>query len=146
MERLFSGCVTVLGFLMVIALVGFVVFTIHQESKVVESGQEEIHDIATIYMHELSSYTVVVREGEVERPISLYLVPLTLQEMQDAIRIVRDVEKGDSPWLEYYYEMKGSSAVKNIHSITFHLSPEYNIQGGGWNHGKFGQGQTLILE
>ncbi len=62
-------------------------------------------------------------------------------------RIFRDVPSSESIWIK----LEADDVCINKHhcsttELEIHLHNETDLNSAGWNHGKFGQGETTVLE
>ena len=95
-----------------------------------------IHDIkrehiVRVFMHEPGDYSVLVNNnGE-----------LVSKTFACKIRLIRDVPY-DEPM---YYEGERNRDGYFLR-VEIHVHSEKDINGAGWNHGKFGSGQTVEVE
>jgi len=64
------------------------------------------------------------------------------------LQVLTDLKKGEKPYYEYKYYW--SSIIGTIHKkeeySRLHIHSIDNIKGAGWNHGKFGTGQTIRIQ
>jgi len=107
--------------------------------------QKEIYlkgKISSVYMHEPGNYSVISidQDGKLHNitfPWDCF-VPIT---------IYTDIPPTEDMWFETrYYENEWLGYVNTENSFTnIHIKSVRNINGGGWNHGKFGHGQTHII-
>ncbi len=99
---------------------------------------ETISNIKSIHMHEPGHWSVWVED------------PAT------GIRTRQDVTANCScrPPETYIPDVKGSNSMwaevtRNrgaMQKIIFHTRSDTDIEGAGWNHGKFGKGQTVVVK
>lgn len=59
------------------------------------------------------------------------------------VKVFLDVPKGQKPWIRFHGVNKATEP--NEITIEFHLPSAESIEGGGWNHGKFGRGTTQVI-
>jgi len=99
-------------------------------------------------MHSEGSYSVLVREDS--RLVQLGIVVENSDSR--AIQLVDDVPKGSPLWVEYSCQFCGDlshpleSQTLRVKGITFHISSILDINGAGWDRGKFGHGQTVVIQ
>lgn len=62
--------------------------------------------------------------------------------------VIRDLPPGTKMYYEYKLTHSSFSGCKNAEGDfkTIHITKDYNLEGGGWNHGKFGHGQTYRIK
>ncbi len=56
-----------------------------------------------------------------------------------------DVPQEEDMWAEEVYDLSDMNGLHNAHCY-FHIHSLKEINGGGWNHGKSGSGQTNVIE
>jgi hypothetical protein len=62
----------------------------------------------------------------------------------EQLHIYRDVPEGNSPWV--YYEVTRQAGDEHYSRLDIHVSSAAQIDGASWNHGKFGSGQTAVIQ
>jgi hypothetical protein len=105
-------------------------------------------------MHEHDHFTLMVQNTD--RTVS----QISLQSLTGTT-ILTDVPQKDTPYAQYrctgtnyqgdvscirYYEGMGSTYRMTVYHLTIHLHSPAEINGAGWNHGKFGSGTTTVVE
>jgi hypothetical protein len=126
----------VLGF-----LIGLLAFDIggfcllSYESTVVGSETGKISGITRIMMNEPRKYTYFL--SKVSKPQVL--------QMGDLPDILYDAPKESGMWIDYICQKRRDGRVDSCRYVI-HLHSIKELEGGGWDHGKFGQGQTIPLE
>lgn len=92
--------------------------------------------VKKILVHEVGQYSVVVPSGHG----GYILEPL----QWCTATFYEDVSLDEEMWAEETREMdlKGTKHTR----CTFHIHSLKEINGAGWNHGKFGSGQTTVIE
>ena len=86
-----------------------------------------------IFYHEGGVYSVVIEDGN-HKLLFKYLAP--------PVTIFIDTERGNS-LIEYRREYR--AGIKVVCRTDVFLKSVNIIEGGGWNHGKYGQGSTIPL-
>lgn len=97
--------------------------------------------IIALYMHEVGNYSVAVQEGEHIRMIEFRRQMITIPT-----KIIADVPNNDSMWFECfgtYHEMKSWSEDARC---EIHIRNIDDINTAGWDHGKFGKGNTIRIQ
>lgn len=61
------------------------------------------------------------------------------------VRIIPDCPKGQKMWARIVWENYGRNTWV-IYGLELHVHSEKNIEGGGWDNGKFGKGTTQVIE
>jgi len=95
-------------------------------------------NVDRIYMHEPGRYSVMIKTGP--KGEELEIIELRADRK---IHIIADVPSQDPCWV--YFERE-KTMKQSWEKIWIHVHSPQDIQGGGWNHGKFGKGQTVIIE
>lgn len=111
-------------------------------SFLISSGMEKIitnetiENVQAVFYHENRHYTLMVQTGSEIKPVSIYYI-------EDA-KIFADVPKNEKMWAHVQglgNKMNGITSRK----IKVHIHSIENINGAGWNHGKFGSGMTVRI-
>ena len=91
-----------------------------------------------VFMNERGRYTFITQQnGE-----SLVWEKSTYYPQR--IHVYTDVPKEERMYVEYSYECSGGEPT--LKRLDIHIHELDEIQGGSWNHGKFGRGQTQVIE
>jgi len=85
-------------------------------------------------MNECDTYTII--SNGIPREMSL--------NGCEKIKIFYDVPKDEKMYLEYQKKCSGGNLLMAWMEIHIHSIDEIN--GGGWNRGKFGKGQTNVIQ
>ncbi len=89
-------------------------------------------------MHEKGHYSILV-----EKSLGKLYVPEELPRCLGEVKLIIDVPKGQPGWaVATRAEEYGKDYLT---SLEFHLDSLDRLGGAGWNHGKFGQGQTDVV-
>lgn len=120
-----------------------------------EPSPTSVTNIAQILMHEQGFFTFLVQreDGGVGRLIIRVVNPYE----KNRIIILRDTTENEPIKVEYKCDIGNPIQCRevptnfsvwcvNASSLTIHLHSAKEINGAGWNHGKFGQGQVTNLE
>ncbi len=59
-------------------------------------------------------------------------------------RLIVDLSQGSLMWVRYIKNFNFDFNCLQL--LEIHISSEKDIEGGGWNHGKFGRGQTSVIK
>ena len=107
-----------------------------QPSQPRSPEEMSVTDIVRVFMHTETYYSAL---RDVGTPV--------LEKWRfstghaDLIRIMTNAKPNESMWI--YYK-------KNSHytyqTVDIHIHTPSEIEGGGWNHGKHGSGQTNVIE
>lgn len=101
---------------------------------------EERIEFVRLYKHEVGHYSVDIKtpDGKI---ISRDLCnPLCPQKMD----IFDDVGDGKQMWMRIVLG-ENVIASSQIHYVEIHIRSVADIQGAGWNRGKFGRGITHVV-
>lgn len=91
-----------------------------------------------VFMNENTRYTfITIENGEA-------IVREKSTHYPRRIHLYTDVPKGERMYIEYYEKCSGGT--KMLQRLDIHIHNLDEIQGGGWNHGKFGRGETQVIE
>lgn len=102
-----------------------------------------INNVVRVFWHENTRYSVQVREpGSVE----IKTIRISPQYMcsENQLRLLADVPPEKSMWIRYVINQNWDSDCLKL--LEIHIHSEKDIEGGGWNHGKFGRGQTSVIK
>ncbi len=130
---------TILAFILILTLTGCAV-----EPRSIYKLEGGIR----LFMHEDNHYTMMVQEGSQLVAISI----VVYNDANSSVRFIEDVPVGQPMWIEYSCvqcsEVKRPYSSQDIlvRGVTFHVSAPTDINGAGWNHGKFGHGQTVVVQ
>lgn len=98
---------------------------------------ETVKNIGSVHMHEPSHLSVWIADAHNIRRRNDYSSgsgsPIYLSYIPDA-------PKGQLMWMKVFYGSRGS-----IWAIELHTHSDNEIQGGGWDKGKFGRGETVSV-
>ena len=121
--------------LLIIVLIVLVCGCIYKAGQPREEKLVRIDGVDKIVMHEPHRYSFLV-DGKFQT----YTI---WSGRADCVEFVKLID-GEKPWVEAHYESKFLDGWKCCWMII-HANPS-NINGGGWDHGKFGKGQTVVIE
>ena len=104
---------------------------------------QRIDHVGRVFLHEYGRYTLLVEEtgGTV--------IQWRFGNQFECNRepnLIADVPKNEPMWAEYYVLLGGMWAADCEQLMSIHLHSAQDINGAGWNHGKFGSGQTTVVE
>ena len=133
--------------LLSILAVGYFVYS--ERNSMIKADERKMKDeiivknVKRVFMHDPGRYSVLVQD-----PGSLEYKPLNVPGWGSAsnchsIRIFGDVPESDSIWLRFHYIGEAGDLQREL---EIHIRSEKDIEGGGWDHGKHGRGQTNILQ
>jgi hypothetical protein len=91
-----------------------------------------------VFMNENTRYTfITIENGEA-------IVMEKSTHCPSKIHLYTDVPKGERMYIEYCNKCSGGSEI--LKQLDIHIHNLDEIQGGEWNHGKFGRGKTQVIE
>lgn len=132
--------ILVISLLLVMAI-GLMTFVLPIISATDWSETKRIDGVSRVMMHEPSRYTMLVEKSD--GTIAQYSFGGGC--CGNVPKIFHDVPSGQPMWIEYRTGDPGkNSAFDQL--LTIHVHSVGDINGAGWNHGKFGRGETTVLE
>ncbi|MDP3792528.1 MAG: hypothetical protein Q8Q89_02245 [bacterium] len=112
-----------------------------------------VSGITRILMHETNSFTFLVERADTHKvgQLRIYASKTTLFSDLKEDEPIRVEYRCRSSSRNEYYQCKSIPADFSIWSthpaeLTIHLHSTKEVDGGGWNHGKFGQGSTTVIQ
>jgi hypothetical protein len=121
-------------------------------TKIVKSTV--VSGITRVFMHEPGHFTFIVQNTETK-----ILGQLRVEVYSDQVTMLEDLRDDESVRVEYFcgFHREQPKQCKpiptdfsnwNLHAsqLTIHLHSAKELDGGGWNHGKFGRGQTVVVQ
>lgn len=106
---------------------------------------ERIDDVARVFWHEGHRYSILVETGDnTYRTVSLPHYPCAWGT--GAVSVVSDVPTNEKMWVELRVERGSNFSADCFEKIAIHVHSPKEVEGGGWNHGKFGTGTTSVIE
>lgn len=100
---------------------------------------QKIENITRVLMHEHRRWTLIVLPAN-----STELRMIYLKLVWGYAKVINDVPEGQPMWARViWYKQWGESRIKRL---EIHIHSAKDINGAGWNHGKFGHGQTQVIE
>lgn len=64
----------------------------------------------------------------------------------DIVSFVADVPTNEKMWVEIRAKCGSSFSADCFERMTIHIHTPKEVEGGGWNHGKFGSGNTSVIK
>lgn len=129
-EKLLAGVALFLFLLFSDVMVGTVVHT--------SLPDEKIDDVVKVFLHEPRHYSFLCK-----MPDSNELILRDFRNISP--RIFRDVPSNKNMYVELRGIWKNIDGM-HYNSVTIHIHAVSGIEGAGWDHGKFGRGQTQVIE
>lgn len=108
-----------------------------------EADRVVIHDVVRIFMHERGHYTFFCREKG-QSAIRIYTFMCNVDK-ESGEKIVEDVPPDRACWVETS-NPDPEIGERFRRKLVIHLHSVREVNGAGWDHGKFGYGQTTVLE
>jgi len=130
---------TLIGGLSAIAVISFLSAWYSVEPSVTE---HRFDNVERVFMHEVKNYSILYRE---DASAELQQQNFCRDWPGVEVRLFTDVPEGKPIWARAVYavERLGDEYWKEL---EIHVHAATDINAGGWNHGKFGQGQTVVVE
>jgi hypothetical protein len=100
-------------------------------------SSKRIDNIVKVMMHEPGSYSLISQENEKPE-----LTPFVFESYD--IHLLADVPEGKPMYAEL--SEQNGEREKYWKTATIHIHSHRDINGAGWNHGKFGKGTTTEVE
>ena len=111
-----------------------------------------VSGITRVFMHEPGYFTFLVEHGDSKK-----IGQLRVKTINDTTTIVEDLQENQTISIEYFSTQDPFLQSKSIPpdfsnwdvqamKLTIHLHSVKEIDGAGWNHGKFGRGQTIVVQ
>lgn len=103
--------------------------------------ENKVENIARIFMHEPGVYSFLIADKDgILHPTDNY------RYSPEHVKMPSDVPKGKLKWAREYYALDPRWPQNPTRYLEIHIHSEKDIEGGGYNHGKFGRGQTSVVE
>jgi hypothetical protein len=96
---------------------------------------QKIEHVARVLEHEPGRWTVFIQRSDTPE--------LERLSLRGSSRWIADVPPGEEMWLVIRSVRCGTKG--RCEDNEFHIRSVKDIQGAGWNHGKFGSGQTVVI-
>jgi len=95
--------------------------------------------IKRVYMNEVNRYTFITKNSDGSNKV------WEISGWDKSVfRIYDDVPVGKEMYVEYSKKCQGGTLF--FYNVNIHIHNLYELQGGSWNHGKFGKGQTQVIK
>ncbi len=101
--------------------------------------ERKIDNIARVFWHEGHNYSFYVQQEGISeiKIIEFYRIW--------KVKIIADVPADKKMWAHIKGASGGCDGLQYEYA-EIHIHTAKDISGGGWNHGKFGSGQTHVIE
>lgn len=110
--------------------------------------QSHIDNVVRVLWHHGHSYGVFVRHPDTNQlePIEFPTYQCEQSKPPNQVFVVtEDADPNRSMWVDYAWNDNAWSGIC-VHKLHIHIHSEKDIEGGAWNRGKFGRGQTIVIE
>lgn len=145
--------------LSLIILSASLLFSCSGNKEITPAEEAELHifhekvTVEAVYYHESGRYSVAVLDGN---ELKMTRLP-SGNHRQLTPKIFVDVPAGQNSWYEIKYEKEsefsdireiyfGKDSYKIKPFIHIHIHDVNDLNNAGWNHGKFGRGQTVKID
>lgn len=103
---------------------------------------EKVLNIQRILMHEPRHFTVLVQDSNTN-----IIKGRDIEVSGDDIVYIPDVGESGTNWAVLHWDyLQENNYYHSVIKVTFHIKSPEIINGAGWNHGKFGSGQTEVVQ
>lgn len=102
--------------------------------------RDEKSEVVAVWKHDPGVYSVTIKDG-----ITLVDKSFWSDMGRATPLIITDVPEGQNMWYEAHFSDNAFNG-KGYSNVRIHIHSIKDINGAGWNHGKFGSGQTQLLE
>ncbi|MDO8600308.1 MAG: hypothetical protein Q7R73_01645 [bacterium] len=99
----------------------------------------KIENVVRIFMHEPGHYTFFIKNEKTPGELEIKTIGVD----RNLVKIFTDLLPSKNPWVRHY---TGCSPYPSWGCLEIHIRNPQDVQGGGWNHGKFGRGTTVVVE
>ena len=116
-----------------------------------------VSGITRVFMHEPGRFTFIVQHAEADTLTKLG--QLRIQVYRNYVTMLEDLKDDEPIRIEYSCGTRHNNPRQckpipvgfsnwNLHAsqLTIHLHSAQELDGGGWNHGKHGRGQTVVVQ
>lgn len=136
-----------------LALLCFLIISLLVYADTIERAElMSVSGISRVFMHEPGCFTFLVKNTDSKK-----VGQLRVCSNENNVIISEDLEESQSIRVEYscrpYHHnecnpISSDSSNWNVRTarLTIHLHSVKEIDGAGWNHGKFGSGQTVVVQ
>lgn len=125
-----------LGWSLIIVAVWFCI-TLCQKPEGFDE-KEHIQYVDRVFMGEPNDYTFIITHED--KSNTVWRVKSHFMHVE----IFNDVPSHERMYVKYKKVWKQGEAIYQY--IYIHIHDLKDVEGGGWDHGKFGQGRTQVIE
>ncbi|OGY41747.1 MAG: hypothetical protein A2Y82_02610 [Candidatus Buchananbacteria bacterium RBG_13_36_9] len=116
-----------------------------RQSRMPPIKKEKIENITRIFMHEPYRYTFFIDGQNDKKEVLVKTIRAS------CIKIYNNVLANETSWIEYVIWDQNDPLQKrgdnwDVRILEIHIHDISQIQGAGWDHGKFGKGATNVIE
>lgn len=97
---------------------------------------DERNDIVAVWKHEVGRYSITYKEGH---ELIDYNFNKDGRSVYPSFSIIADVPEDSNMWYEARYDLNANMSTAKV---FIHVRSIDDINGAGWNYGKFGRGST----
>jgi len=99
-----------------------------------------VKNVQRVLMHEPGDYTFFYTNPKAQNELLPLRIPSVIK-----VNFFQDVPAEENSWLTF---TSYGECLNICHAglLELHLHSAQEINGAGWNHGKFGSGQTIVVE
>ncbi len=129
------GCLSILAFIIIFVVV---VYSDTQDRPSIYMEPERL-ELEQVMEHESKHYSVKYKAENNE------LIEINFGRQNNSVKIIADVPEGEPIW---GLINRGKTPRGDVHYLggEIHVHSGRDINGGGWDHGKYGSGQTVPVE
>ncbi len=102
-----------------------------------QDPDEMVTGVVRVFMHSPMQYSVMITNFQDDREVRLRTFDYC------PVKFFADVPRDELMWV---LVRKASNTSSYPYSLEFHIHSPKDVEGAGWNHGKGGQGQTIVIE
>lgn len=143
MKRIKDVLFVVMPILFLIVMVAAGIY-ITDKAEYTHSEDMRLHGVSRVLMHEPGRYTILVEVPE-NKKVNEYYFSRGSTCQKNFPEIFHDVPTDQAMWIQYRKWTNGRDQTCT-ELVAIHVHSGAEINGGGWNHGKFGRGQTTVVE
>lgn len=101
-------------------------------------SDEKIENVIRVFMHEPNKFSFMIQTQE-----SSEIRMITLEGKAEFIADALETEK---MWVIARGRQVHYGGYVSVNRLEIHIHSPKDINGAGWDHGKFGSGQTQVIE
>jgi len=111
-----------------------------EEQEQISLVTTTVKNVERVLMHEPENYTFFYTNPKAPNELLPLRIPAVIK-----VNFFQDVPAEENSWLTFtsYGECL---SICHAGLLELHLHSAQEINGAGWDHGKFGRGQTIVVE